>query len=110
MSEKKRTQLFKKVLDPNAYERVIIGTTMWNQLSKDIVGQGYSDKREAMADVWGDDGAQGNLMVYSTPVTLQMKQEMATNGGNVSMSPAGRHLDEEPSEVVKILKKKIEDL
>jgi len=126
-SERKRTRLFKKVLGEDAYNRVVIATTMWNEVN-DAIGERRQQERIDNQSFWGDmvdngakvcrhdDNKQSALKImreliyYTSPVKLQMQTELANNGGNVYLTSAGQQLDEDLSEFIKILKKEIEEL
>lgn len=126
-SEKRRTRLFKNLLGEDAYQRVVVATTMWNQVSESE-GRQRQDERESRPDVWGDmvsrgarvvrhDDDQGSatsiissLTQYSSPVTLKIQEELAQNGGRVADTSAGKQLDEDLGETIVKLRREIEAL
>ncbi len=126
-SEKKRTRLFKTILGENAYQRVVIATTMWNQLSE-AEATARQDQRKIRADVWGDMVSRGARVVrhddnaesatsivqllaqFQSPVTLQIQQELLACGGRVARTSAGRQLDEDLSAEIAKLREEIEAL
>ena len=127
-SEMRRTQLFKKILGPNAYERVIIGTTMWNKIAEESSGTMNAVGRQQRNDVWGDMVERGarvmrhddnresalrlirELTKFNTPVALQMQEELSQNGGRIAMTSAGRQLDDDLSVEVNNLREEIAKL
>ncbi|KAG7285035.1 hypothetical protein NEMBOFW57_009653 [Staphylotrichum longicolle] len=62
-SEVRRTRLFKKLLGENAYQRVIIATTMWNQLV-----MRHDDNAQSATAI------MRRLAQFRTPVELQIQQ------------------------------------
>ncbi|KAI9787690.1 MAG: hypothetical protein M1839_000221 [Geoglossum umbratile] len=127
-SERKRTRLFKKVCGPDAFSRIVIATTMWNQIQSDALGERRAQERIDNTEFWGDMVEKGakvirhddnknsahniikKLIHYSSPVELQIQTELANNGGHVGMTSAGRQLDEDLSELVQALKREIQEL
>ncbi|RYP67360.1 hypothetical protein DL769_005790 [Monosporascus sp. CRB-8-3] len=127
-SEMKRTRLFKKILGENAYSRVVVATTMWNQISDYTLGQDRETERKNRPDVWGDMVSRGaevvrhddnkgsavniikKLMNFSTPIELQIQRELVDHGGRVSLTSAGKQLDEDLGELIATLKQEIESL
>ncbi|KAK1757084.1 P-loop containing nucleoside triphosphate hydrolase protein [Echria macrotheca] len=126
-SEMRRTRLFKKLLGENAYQRVVIATTMWNQLTE-TEATARQNQRMSRTDVWGDMVARGAAVVrhddtaqsaasivrrlasHTTPVELQIQQELLANGGRVALTSAGRQLDEDLGAVITKLRDEIEGL
>lgn len=126
-SEVRRTRLFKKLLGENAYQRVIIATTMWNQLSESEA-MARQNERASRNDVWGDmvsrgarvmrhdDNAQSataimrRLAQFRTPVELQIQQELIETGGRVALTSAGKQLDADLGAVISKLRDEIEAL
>ncbi len=126
-SEKKRTRLFKAIMGENAYQRVVIATTMWNQLSE-AEATARQNQRKIRADIWGDMVSRGARVVrhddnaesatrivqllaqFRTPVTLQIQQELYACGGRVAKTSAGRQLDEDLSAEIAKLREEIEAL
>ncbi|KAH8903508.1 hypothetical protein BR93DRAFT_866402, partial [Coniochaeta sp. PMI_546] len=109
-SEAKRTRLFKRVLGDNAYERVVIATTQWEELDDDVAKY-RTWARESRNDVWGDMVSSGARVVqhrnteasakqivrsflsFATPVKLLMQEELAKNCGKVMQTSAGRQMN-----------------
>ena len=126
-SEKKRTRLFKTIMGENAYQRVVIATTMWNQLSE-AEATVRQNQRKIRADVWGDMVSRGTRVVrhgdnvesatgivqllaqFKTPVTLQIQKELLVSGGRVARTSEGRQLDEDLGTEVAKLREEIEAL
>lgn len=126
-SEMRRTRLFKKLLGEDAYQRVVIGTTMWNQLSESEA-KARQEQRMSRADVWGDmvsrgatvirhdDNAQSaanimrRLARFTTPVELQIQRELLQTGGRVALTSAGKQLDSDLGTVISKLRDEIEAL
>lgn len=126
-SEMRRTRLFKKLLGEDAYQRVVIATTMWNQLTE-TEATARQNQRMSRNDVWGDmvsrgatvvrydDNAQSAALIvrrlarHTTPVELQIQHELIANGGRVALTSAGRQLDEDLGAVISKLREEIEAL
>ena len=126
-SEKKRTRLFKTIMGENAYQRVVIATTMWNQLSE-AEATVRQNQRKIRADVWGDMVSRGTRVVrhddnaesatsivqflaqFKTAVTLQIQMEPLASGGRVARTSAGRQLDEDLGAEIAKLREEIEAL
>lgn len=126
-SEMKRTRIFKKLLGENAYKRVIIATTMWDQVSKDI-GNVRQNERKSRTDVWGDMVSKGAMVIdhdneqssaldiirkvmeFESTVDLQIQRELAENHGRLSLTSAGKQLDADLSEVIELLRTEITNL
>jgi len=126
-SEKRRTRLFKKLLGENAYERVVVATTMWNQVSESEGNQRQAE-RKTRQDVWGDMASRGARIVrhnddrgsainiissltnFSSPITLQIQEELVQNGGRVAATSAGKQLDEDLGKTIAKMRGEIEAL
>ncbi|KAK5658016.1 hypothetical protein OQA88_2570 [Cercophora sp. LCS_1] len=123
-SEMRRTRLFKKLLGEDAYKRVIIATTMWNQLS-DSEATARQNQRMSRNDVWGDMVSRGatvvrhddnpqsaasivrRLAAHTSPVELQIQRELIENGGKVALTSAGKQLDQDLGAVITKLRDEI---
>lgn len=126
-SEMRRNRLFKKILGEDAFNRVIVATTMWNQVSE-VEAMSRMDQRQNREDVWGDMVKHGakvvrhddneasakaiirRLMGFSSPVELQFQKELMSVGGKVVLTSAGRQMDEDLGELISKLRGEIENL
>jgi len=126
-SEMRRTRLFKKLLGEDAYGRVVIATTMWNQLSESEANA-RQEQRKNRTDVWGDMVSRGATVVrhddtaqsaaavirrlarFTTPVELQIQRELVENNGHVALTSAGKQLDADLGAVISKLRDEIEAL
>ena len=126
-SEARRNRLFKKILGEDAYKRVVIATTMWNQVSEEEATSRV-DQRRSRNDVWGDMvklGAQverhddnaasaaaiiRKLMKFESPLELQLQKELLQTGGKVALTSAGKQLDEDLGAMISKLRSEIEEL
>ncbi|KAF5664603.1 P-loop containing protein [Fusarium circinatum] len=127
-NEMKRTRLFKRILGEDAYNRVIIATTMWGMLRDDTHGNQQTQERKERNDVWGDMEALGAQIIrhddnqnsalniirkvfdFPNPEPLQIQTELAHTNGRVALTSAGRQLDEDLGEVVARLRREIRSL
>ncbi|KAF5984454.1 P-loop containing protein [Fusarium bulbicola] len=127
-NEMKRTRLFKRILGEDAYNRVIIATTMWGMLRDDTHGNQQIQERKDRKDVWGDMEALGAQIVrhddnqnsalniirkvfdFPNPEPLQIQTELVHTNGRVALTSAGRQLDEDLGEVVACLRREIGSL
>lgn len=127
LSERKRTRLFKKVLGENAYHRVIIGTTMWDNMVNVEQGNMNRNERKTRDDVWGDMTALGARVIdhrdttesahniirqiirSNTRVQLKLQQELSGNG-NLYETSAGKQLDEDLGDMINYLRRELAKL
>lgn len=126
-SEARRNRLFKKILGENAYKRVIIATTMWNQVSQ-REAESRMDQRRNRSDVWGDmvklgaevvrhDDDSGSataiiksVVQFGSPVELQLQKELLEAGGQIGLTSAGKQLDEDLGAIISRLRREIDEL
>ncbi|KAF8858761.1 P-loop containing nucleoside triphosphate hydrolase protein [Acephala macrosclerotiorum] len=127
-NERKRTRLFEKVCGPGAFSKVVIATTMWDDLKNQSQGNQRVEERRTSNDFWGkmvEHGAQiarhdnnptsarkiiGMLLKNVKPVVLQMQTELAQNDGRVAATSAGRQLDSDLDETSRKLLVELQDL
>jgi hypothetical protein len=127
-NERKRTRLFEKVCGPGAFSKVVIATTMWDDLKDQFQGNQRVEERRTSNDFWGkmvEHGAQitrhdnnpasarkiiGMLLKNVKPVILQMQTELAQNDGKVAATSAGRQLDSDLDETSRKLLAELQDL
>ncbi|KAH8645555.1 P-loop containing nucleoside triphosphate hydrolase protein [Ilyonectria robusta] len=126
-SEMKRTRVYKKLLGEDAYERVVIATTMWSHVAeKEATSR--QNQRKNRPDVWGDMVAKGAKVVrhdnnrpsaleivrmlskFTSPVELQVQKELIETHGRIGLTSAGKQLDADLSETIMKLKEEINDL
>ena len=123
--ERARTSLFKALMGEDAYDRIVIAATMWNDLKQ---AKKRQDQRIASDDIWGDMKKGGarvvtyedtlecateivrSLMKFNGPVELLIQRELAANCGKLEDTSAGRQLDKQKGEEILKLKKDIEAL
>lgn len=108
-SELRRTRLFRQICGPDAFNHVVIGTTMWSKLKNRSEGVERVRQRKESKDFWAslvDHGAELvehqdtsesaiNLirkLVNKSKVTLQLQEELAEQGGHVFDTSAGQQL------------------
>lgn len=126
-SEARRNRLFKKILGEDAYRRVTIATTMWNQVPE-REAESRMDQRRNRNDIWGDMVNRGakvvrhddneasataiirNLMQFKSPVELQLQKELLEVEGQIGLTSAGKQLDEDLGAVISKLRSEIDAL
>lgn len=126
-SETRRNRLFKKILGEDAYNRVIIATTMWNQVPEREAAS-RMDQRRNRDDIWGDMVKLGakvvrhddntasataiirSLAQFESPVELQLQKELLEVGGRIGLTSAGKQLDEDLGAVISKLRNEIDNL
>lgn len=124
-SETARTRLFKSLMGEDAYERVVIATTMWSDAMQ---AERRQAQRIARDDIWGDMVKRGarvvayddtwecateivrSLVKFNGPVDLLIQRELAANGGKLEDTSAGRQLDKQKGEEIMKLKNDIRTL
>jgi hypothetical protein len=62
-TEKRRTRLLQKILGEKAYERIIIATTMWDDMKSEEAMQSRLDGRKAEGGVWAELVGKGTQIV-----------------------------------------------
>lgn len=124
--ERKRTRLFKKLLGEEAYDRVIIGTTMWDQIAHDAHGIKQQQERMKTASIWGDMVQRGasvvrhdnnkesvmkliNKVMGFDTVKLQLQVELQQHNGNLSATSAGQQMNEDFNEIIQEMQKKLDN-
>lgn len=126
-SEARRNRLFKKILGEDAYRRVTIATTMWNQVPE-REAESRMDQRRNRNDIWGDMVNRGakvvrhddneasataiiqNMMQFKSPVELQLQKELLEVEGQIGLTSAGKQLDEDLGAVISKLRSEIDAL
>ncbi|KAH7411576.1 P-loop containing nucleoside triphosphate hydrolase protein [Phaeosphaeria sp. MPI-PUGE-AT-0046c] len=126
-SERTRTRLFEKVCGPGAYSNIVIGTTMWNQISSQADGDKRMQERKSDPKFWGAMVAQGTrvvkhnntsesardilrMLINKNTVRLQMQQELVDKRGDVVDTSAGKFLDAELGRTSERYQARIHDL
>jgi hypothetical protein len=109
-SERRRTRLFEKVCGPNAYQNIVIATTMWSAIESEEIGNERMTERAREMSFWGAMVEQGarvtkhdntpqsaqeilRMLIHKQVVPLQMQEELARNGGSIGETSAGQQLD-----------------
>ncbi|KAK4208099.1 P-loop containing nucleoside triphosphate hydrolase protein [Rhypophila decipiens] len=126
-SERTRTTLFKKLLGEDAYQRVVIAPTMWDHLD-DNTARLRESQRMQREDVWGDMVSRGAVVVrhsdavqsatdivhrflaFDTTVELLVQRELTQNGGQLALTSAGKHLDQNMAATIQKLTQQVEQL
>ncbi|KAK3299903.1 P-loop containing nucleoside triphosphate hydrolase protein [Chaetomium fimeti] len=62
-TERRRTRLLQKILGEKAYERIIIATTMWDDMKSEDAMQSRLDGRKAAGGVWAELVGKGTQIV-----------------------------------------------
>lgn len=62
-TERRRTRLLQKILGGKAYERIIIATTMWDDMKSEDAMQSRLDGRKAEGGVWAELVGKGTKIV-----------------------------------------------
>jgi hypothetical protein len=62
-TEKRRTRLLQKILGENAYKRIIIATTMWEDMKSEHAMKSRLEGRKAEGGVWGELVGKGTQIV-----------------------------------------------
>lgn len=126
-TEMMRTRLFKKILGEEAYSRVVIATTMWDNLLNTETAAQHCNERIKRNKVWGDMVRGGAIVARHdnnkdsaldlirktfafAPVELQLQRELREFGGKLGRTSAGKQLDSDLGEAVSRLKREIEEL
>jgi hypothetical protein len=62
-TERRRTRLLQKILGEHAYKRIIIATTMWEDMKSEEAMQSRLEGRKAEGGVWGELVGKGTRIV-----------------------------------------------
>ncbi|KAK0711825.1 P-loop containing nucleoside triphosphate hydrolase protein [Lasiosphaeris hirsuta] len=130
-AEQRRTRLFEKILGPKAYKRVIIATTMWDDLKYEEVVRSRLNGRSGEGGVWHELCSKGAVMrrhdnniesahkiireVIATSdrygkVKSLLESELARNQGRVGKTSAGKELKARLKEDIRLLRSQYDDL
>ncbi|KAL5357063.1 P-loop containing nucleoside triphosphate hydrolase protein [Aspergillus floccosus] len=127
-SERRRTALFKDIMGPGAYRRVMIGTTMWSQIRNQddanrhvyerlTRGDAWEDMRDGGANVMRHDDTSASavwivkmLMTPGNEVILQMQEELAAHDMCIWRTSAGKRVDEDLGKEVLRLRRDLHGL
>jgi hypothetical protein len=126
-TEKRRTRLFEKVCGQNASPNIVIGTTMWSEMSDQA--EGNRRTRERMADkmFWGamvgegarvekhNDGSRSarrivKMVLDKKAVVLQLQSELVAKDGKIIDTSAGKQLEADLGQTSAKYQLKIQDL
>ncbi|KAK0653042.1 P-loop containing nucleoside triphosphate hydrolase protein [Cercophora newfieldiana] len=128
--ERKRTRLLENILGPNAYNRVVIATTMWDDLVSEEAMASRIHGRTGEGGVWADMCKQGatikrhynnqksahdiiRYIIHVSDRTGKVKPllqlEMMQNSGKVFETSAGRVLKEQLEEEISLIMSQILD-
>ncbi|KAK3299905.1 P-loop containing nucleoside triphosphate hydrolase protein [Chaetomium fimeti] len=132
-TERERTRLLQTILGENAYKRVIIGTTMWDDLRNDDDRFTHGiDGRLEEGEVWSEMNAKGATIlrhnnnkdsahgiirqiiqkseVEGGGVQLQLRQELIDVKGNVSKTRVGREVKRHIKDKLQVLNDNLREL
>ncbi|KAI0151261.1 P-loop containing nucleoside triphosphate hydrolase protein [Pestalotiopsis sp. NC0098] len=127
-NEMKRTKLFKLLLGEDAYSRVVIGTTMWDDLGDVARGTKQQEQRMKDESIWGDMINHGasvvkhentresalkivdKILEFPSPIEIQLQTELRKNGGKLAETSAAREVDRCLGERVQKLMKELQDM
>ncbi|GAB1318340.1 hypothetical protein MFIFM68171_08550 [Madurella fahalii] len=124
-AERKRTRLLEKILGPKAYKRVIIATTMWDDLKSDDVAKSRLEGRTIKGGIWDEMLSEGaHIMRHDNTkesahkiiqkvveisdregkVKSLLEFELIKHSGRVGKTSAGKELKERIREEINLLK------
>lgn len=127
-SERRRLRLFEKICGPNCFSKIVIATTMWDEISCDAMSFRRMQDRVVSTDCWGTMAAGGArverhdnnadsarrivsmLCGQSVPMKLLMQEELGHNGGTLAGTSAGHQLYSELDDRCKSLLESLEEL
>lgn len=109
-SERVRTELFKRIVGEDAYDHVVIASSMWDKTLKSF-GERNERNRINDYDIWGEmlegdarlmsflnDYQSAKQIVrhflYTPPVTMLLQKEIRDKKGVLSETSAGRWLED----------------
>lgn len=128
-SEQTRTRMFEMICGPDAFEHVVIATTMWDKIKTDDLPQWRELVRQRKADqrFWGDMCSRGaevvehnntqqsalsivRKLMQKDRVVLGMQIELARNGGRVGKTSAGEYLNSALGEKLALVEAELEEM
>lgn len=127
-SERKRLRLFESICGPEVFSKVVIATTMWNEISCHEKAVERMQERAASNGFWGqmvrggarverhDDNQESACRIVSMlcgesgPLQLLMEKELLENGGSLVKTSAGSQLNNELSKLNANLRLQLEEL
>lgn len=125
--ERKRTRLFEKICGDDAFSRVVIATTMWDEVKDEKAFQRMQERANSN-DFWGNMVKQGArverhddipssarrivsmVCQESSPLELLIQKELAQNGCALINTTAGKQLDNNLNETCKKLLEEMREL
>jgi hypothetical protein len=110
-SERVRTRLFRDICGDNAFDHVVIATTMWDEVTDRSQGLARVSQRIGSDDFWGKMVNQGAMvmnhennkesahhiirqLLYKGEVVVQMQTELERSDGQLQSTTAAQHLYE----------------
>lgn len=129
-TERKRTRLLERILGPEAYKRVVIATTMWDDLVQEDAMAGRVEGRVAAGGVWADMSRQGATIMrhYNNQqsahdiirhiirisnevgkVKPRLKTELLESNGKIVETSVGKELKWQLEEDINLLKAQLEE-
>ncbi|KAK5652245.1 hypothetical protein OQA88_10742 [Cercophora sp. LCS_1] len=128
-SEGSRTQLIKEILGQDAYKRVVIATTMWDNIIDRTLALKQEEQRKQPDGIWHSMCQQGAtvlqhdntkesahrilrhlLQITSTPFALQLQRELVQHNGVVAQTSVGQEMDRQHEAQIARLEEKIATL
>ncbi|KAK4450381.1 GTP-binding protein A [Podospora aff. communis PSN243] len=129
-SERRRTRLLQKILGNDAYKRVVIATTMWDDINNPEAMQARLDARSKEGGVWGDmcrggatvlrhDNNQESAHRIIRTIIEQSKKygkmkpsvqlELMANNGRVVETAAGKELQDQLEKEIEFIMDQIHE-
>ncbi|KAF9636453.1 hypothetical protein BFW01_g7349 [Lasiodiplodia theobromae] len=120
-SERRRMRLFEKICGTDAYSKIVIGATMWNEIKCEEDGIRRMQERKESPHFWGNMTTGGARVVRhddntasarrilsmlcgdSDPMSLLIQEELTNNDVTLSKTSAGVQLIEDLEEKCKRL-------
>ncbi|KAF4534690.1 uncharacterized protein LTHEOB_12878 [Lasiodiplodia theobromae] len=127
-SERKRLRLFEKICGPEVFSKVVIATTMWDEIRCPEDAMQRMEMRTVSEGIWGqmvgsgarverhDDNQESARRIVSMlcgeskPLELLMQKELLHNGGALVKTSAGIQLNSELDEMNRKLRVELEGL
>ena len=134
-AEQKRTRLLREILGPKAYKRIIIATTMWEDLKSEDIATRRLEGRQAENGIWHEMLKKGAVMVRHNnnkesaheiirkvvatsdkngKIRTLLEEELSINEGHVGKTSAGKVVKDGIRENLRLLREQhkalLEDL
>ncbi|KAJ9136693.1 hypothetical protein NKR23_g9612 [Pleurostoma richardsiae] len=128
-SESNRTRLFEKICGEDAFNHVIIATTMWDAVRAETLDECERRQQERISTphIWGEmhrlgaevvkhDNTQRSALdiirklVNKSRVVLALQDDLSKNGGVVANSAAGLFLNQQLGEKLALVEAQLEEM